>query len=541
MITTEARYADTDPVTEPRGRARVRWHDLLASIDGPATAAGPAGPAGRAGAAGLDAMDLSGDLDVEVVTITHDSRLVTPGACFACIPGARTDGHEYVADAVARGAVALLVERALPVAIPQARVASVRAALGPLSAALFGWPSAAMRTLGVTGTNGKTTTTSLLESIARRAGERVGVIGTVGARISRAGGAEENVATQHTTPEASELQALLARMRDAGVTTVAMEVSSHALDQHRVDGTNFTAVCFTNLSHDHLDYHGSTDSYFAAKARLFDPARAAAAAINIDDPYGGALVARVCAGGLEPWTYAIDSPSADISARTPTFAADGTRFVLVDRRDGAEARADVHLSLVGDFNLANALAAATTARAAGFDLATVAAGLSEPLVVPGRFERVDAGQPFPVLVDYAHTPDALARVLAAARPLADPSGRVICVFGCGGDRDVAKRPLMGRAVAAGADVAVLTSDNPRSEDPQAIADAVLAGFAGAAVRVELDRRAAIAGALADAVAGDVVVIAGKGHETGQTFAHGRTVPFDDRTVAREELGALGWT
>ena len=523
-IGTPARYPFTfNPVTEPRGRARVRWHDLLA---------------------GLDGVELTGDPDVEIDAITHDSRLVTPGACFACIPGAVTDGHEHAREAIAAGAVALLVERPLPFTVAQARVPSVRAALGPAAAALYGWPSAAMRTLGVTGTNGKTTTTYLLEAIARRAGDRVGVIGTVGARLTSAGGtaaggAGETLATRHTTPEANELQELLARMRDAGVETVAMEVSSHALDQHRVDGTRFAAVCFTNLSHDHLDYHGSLDAYFDAKARLFDSARATAAAVNIDDARGDALVERARVTGLDAWTYAVDSPTADVTALVPEYRADGTRFTLVDRRGSG--RAEVHLGLVGAFNLANALAAAATGRAAGFDFDTVAAGLGEPLVVPGRFERVDAGQPFPVLVDYAHTPDALSRVLAAARPLTRAGGRVICVFGCGGDRDAAKRPLMGRAVAAAADVAVLTSDNPRSEDPQSIADAVLPGLADgrAAVTVELDRRAAIAGALAEARAGDVVVLAGKGHETGQTTA-GRTVPFDDRTVAQEELGALGW-
>ncbi len=391
-----------------------------------------------------------------------------------------------------------------------------------------------MRTLGVTGTNGKTTTTYLLEAIARRAGDRVGVIGTVGARI-----AGEPVESRLTTPEADDLQVLLARMRDAGVATVAMEVSSHALDQHRVDGTRFAAVCFTNLSHEHLDYHGSLDAYFEAKARLFDPTFTAAAVVNVDDPRGDTLAARARSAGLDVWTASTESSTADLIAHAPAYRADGTSFTLVDRHTAA--RAEVHLSLVGSFNLANAVGAAATARAAGFSFDAVAAGLGEPLVVPGRFEPVDAGQPFPVLVDYAHTPDALTRVLAAARPLTGEGGRVICVFGCGGDRDRAKRPLMGRAVAAGADVAVLTSDNPRSEDPGAIADAVLPGLAGgpAAVTVELDRRAAVAVALATARAGDVVVLAGKGHETGQT-AGARTVPFDDRAVARDELGALGW-
>jgi UDP-N-acetylmuramoyl-L-alanyl-D-glutamate--2,6-diaminopimelate ligase len=499
----------------------VRWHDLLAGLD-------------RAGYR----VGHAGDPGVEIAAITHDSRRATPGSCFACIPGAVTDGHDHAPEAVARGAVALLVERPLPIRVAQAEVPNVRAVLGPLAATLFDHPSAAMRVLGVTGTNGKTTTTYLLEAIARRAGERVGVVGTVGARV--AGEAVDgSLAGAHTTPEASDLQELLARMRDARTSTVAMEVSSHALQQHRVDGVQFAAVCFTNLSREHLDYHGSLDAYFEAKAMLFTRARTPAAAINVDDARGVELAARAERDGLDVWSYAVDDPTAHVGVAAVTFATTATRATLVDRRGGADAVVD--LPLVGPFNLANALAAATTARAAGFGLDAVAAGLGEPVVVPGRFERVDAGQPFAVLVDYAHTPDALGRVLTAARPLAAGAGRVVCVFGCGGDRDPGKRPLMGAAVAAGADVAVLTSDNPRSEDPQRIADAVLPGLAAApTLRVELDRRAAIAGALAEAAPGDVVVIAGKGHETGQT-AQGRTVPFDDRVVAREELGALGWS
>ena len=262
--------------------------------------------------------------------------------------------------------------------------------------------------------------------------------------------------------------------------------------------------------------------------------------MNVDDPRGRELATRVRADGLDLWTFAVDDDQADVVAHRVTYGVDRTRFELADQRSGASAR--VELALVGPFNLANALAAAATARAGGFGLHDVAAGLSAPLVVPGRFERVDAGQPFTVLVDYAHTPDALARVVAAARSLTAPAGELVCVFGCGGDRDPAKRPLMGAVVASGADVAVLTSDNPRSEDPQAIADAVLVGLASgpATVTVELDRRAAIAGALARARAGDVVLIAGKGHETGQTSA-GRTIPFDDRAVARQGLGELGWS
>jgi UDP-N-acetylmuramoyl-L-alanyl-D-glutamate--2,6-diaminopimelate ligase len=399
-----------------------------------------------------------------------------------------------------------------------------------------------MRVLGVTGTNGKTTTTYLLEAIARRAGERVGVVGTVGARVAGEV-VDPTPAGGRTTPEADDLQALLAHMRDARAAMVAMEVSSHALHQHRVDGVHFAAVCFTNLSREHLDYHGSLDAYFEAKAMLFSRARTGKAAINVDDPRGVELVRRAARQELDVWTYALDDTGADLGATGVAFGSTGTQATIIDRRGGAEAR--VVLPLVGSFNLANALAAAATARAAGYGFDAVAAGLGDPVVVPGRFERVDAGQPFAVLVDYAHTPDALGRLLAAARPLAARGGRVLCVFGCGGDRDPGKRPLMGAAVAAGADVAVVTSDNPRSEDPQAIADAVLAGLLPGlrdpgAVSVELDRRAAIAGALAGARPGDVVVIAGKGHETGQTIGD-HTAPFDDRVVTREALGALGWS
>jgi UDP-N-acetylmuramoyl-L-alanyl-D-glutamate--2,6-diaminopimelate ligase len=519
---TGARYPSvSNPVTDPRGRPRVRWHDLLAGLD-------------RA----RYQLVRAGDPDVEIVAITHDSRRVVPGACFACIPGAVTDGHDHAPEAVERGAVALLVERPLPLAVAQVQVASVRAVLGPVAATLYGRPSEAMRVLGVTGTNGKTTTTYLLEAIARhdpaRRGERVGVVGTVGARV---GG--ERIETAHTTPEASDLQALLARMRDSGVGTVAMEVSSHALHQHRVDGVRFAAACFTNLSREHLDYHGTLDDYFEAKAMLFTRERTPAAAINVDDPRGAELVIRARAEHLDVWTCAVDDPTADIGAVAVTLGRRATQATVVDRREGS--RATLELPLVGSFNVANALAAAATARAAGFAFDALVAGLSEPIVVPGRLERVDAGQPFAVLVDYAHTPDALARVLAASRPLAGAGRKVVCVFGCGGDRDPGKRPVMGQAVAEAADVAVVTSDNPRSEDPATIADAVVSGMdGGAAVRIELDRRAAIAGALADAQPGDVVVVAGKGHETGQT-AQGRTVPFDDRVVVREELEALGWS
>jgi UDP-N-acetylmuramoyl-L-alanyl-D-glutamate--2,6-diaminopimelate ligase len=362
------------------------------------------------------------------------------------------------------------------------------------------------------------------------------VIGTVETRY-----AHRIEALRHTTPEASELQALLARMRDAGVETVAMEVSSHALDQHRVDGTRFAGVCFTNLSQDHLDYHGTFEAYVTAKRRLFTSTFSDRAAVNVATPIGRTIADAAVAGGLRVMTFAIggpdagnDLPSADLRAEAVALAARGTRFLLHERRTGREL--SVALSLPGRFNVENALAAAATALLAGDDLDTVVAGLSTPLVVPGRMERVDNDRGLEVLVDYAHTPEALEQALEAARSIAAPDGRVIVVFGCGGDRDREKRPKMGAATRA-ADLAVLTSDNPRSEDAAAIAADVVAGVPDRRLIVQLDRRAAIRDALAVARPGDVVLIAGKGHEQGQISA-GVTVPFDDRTVAREELEAL---
>jgi UDP-N-acetylmuramoyl-L-alanyl-D-glutamate--2,6-diaminopimelate ligase len=480
---------------------------------------------------GIEVLELRGDPQVEVRGLTHDSRDTRPGDCFACIVGATTDGHDHAKQAVAAGAVALLVERHLDLGPPEARVESVRAALGPAAARMHDVPSAALDCLGITGTNGKTTVTYLLEAIATAGGQRVGVVGTTGARID---GAPVEVA--RTTPEATELQALLARMRDAGVQVVAMEVSSHALAQHRVDGTRFAVACFTNLSHDHLDYHGSVEEYFDAKASLFDPSRAEIAVTNIDDPYGAEIARRSRALGLPVVTYGIDARDADVTAQA--IATDGsvTEFTLVDRRSGDEA--SIELAMVGRFNVENALAAAGTA---GLPWRAVVDGLRTAVVVPGRLEHVDAGQPFSVLVDYAHTPAALATALQAAREVAG-SNRVIVVFGCGGDRDRAKRPLMGQAAASGADEIVLTNDNPRSEDPERIADEVLQGLQGLEqpLLVELDRRRAIRAALTHATSGDVVLVAGKGHERGQTTA-GETVAFDDRLVVREELGALSWS
>jgi UDP-N-acetylmuramoyl-L-alanyl-D-glutamate--2,6-diaminopimelate ligase len=480
----------------------------------------------------VDVLELRGDPRTEIASVTHDSRAVGPDDLFCCVVGSTTDGHDHAPAAVAAGAAALLVERPLGLPVAEVRVASVRAAMGPVAAAAWGQPSSKLAVLGVTGTNGKTTTTYLLENIARAAGIRPGVIGTIGTRI---GG--EAVPGERTTPESTELQALLARMVEAGVGLAAIEVSSHALVMHRVDGTRFAAACFTNLSHDHLDYHADLEDYFEAKARLFDAAFTDAAAANLDDPRGAEIARRAEAAGLAVLGFGVATEHAPVRPEALHSGPDGHAFRLVSPYGSAP----VASPLVGAFNLSNALAAAATALAAGLDVESVGAGLSAPLVVPGRMERVDAGQPFPVLVDYAHTPDGLDKVLRAARPLVGDGGRLVVVFGAGGDRDRAKRPEMGRAAAGLADVVVVTSDNPRSEDPMAIIGEVLAGIpAATGPLVIADRREAIAAALAGRRAGDVVVVAGKGHEQGQS-AGGVTVPFDDRVVAREQLAGLGWS
>ena len=486
--------------------------------------------------AGVGAFEARGDDGVEISTVVHDSRAVQPGSLYCCVPGATADGHDFAAPAVEAGAAALLVERWLPAPgaeVPQVRVPRVRDVMGRIAAEVHGRPSDAVAVLGVTGTNGKTTTTYLLESIGRAAGIVPGVIGTIETRID---GARLDVPL--TTPEGPELQALLARMRDQGVGLVAMEVSSHALDLGRVEGTHFAAAAFLNLSHDHLDFHGTMDAYFEAKARLFEAGRVSAAAVNVADPYGEALASRCEAAALPTLTYSIapDRGPADLTARQVHLAAEGTSFVLDAPRFGPPT--DVSTALLGSFNVANVLAAITTALAAGIELEAAVAGVRYPVRVPGRFERVDRGQAFTVIVDYAHTPDAITHALGAAREIAE-GGRVLVVFGCGGDRDRAKRPLMGAAAAAGADRLYVTSDNPRSESPESIIVEVLSGVpAGVTPVVEADRATAIAAAVGDARAGDVVVVAGKGHETGQVIGE-TVIPFDDVQVAADALEQLG--
>ncbi|MEI6570181.1 MAG: UDP-N-acetylmuramoyl-L-alanyl-D-glutamate--2,6-diaminopimelate ligase [Actinomycetes bacterium] len=468
-----------------------------------------------------------GPLNLEVRSIVDDSRRVTPGALFAAIPGSSVDGHDHAAEAVRRGAVALLVERELNSAATQIQVGSVRRSVGPVASVFEGRPSASMNLLGVTGTNGKTTVSYLLESIATAAGKSAGVIGTLGARIDG-----DELPVGFTTPEAADLQRLLGTMRDRGVETVALEVSSHALAQSRVDGTRFKVACFTNLTHDHIDFHGSMAEYFSAKARLFTRAFTNRAVINLDDPVGLDLETRATGAGVSVLTYGLGSNS-DVTATDIEVGATGTDFTVVGRASGGESR--VHINLLGRLNVSNALAALTTAFSADIPLESALEGLANLRRVPGRLERVDAGQQFAVLVDFAHTPDALATVLRDARALAR-GGRVIVVFGCGGDRDSLKRPLMGAAAGAHADIAIITSDNSRSENPQAIADAVELGIRSslASYQIDLDRRRAIGVALELAGPDDVVVIAGKGHETSQT-SMGVTHEFNDVEVAEEIL------
>jgi UDP-N-acetylmuramoyl-L-alanyl-D-glutamate--2,6-diaminopimelate ligase len=464
--------------------------------------------------------ELRGDASVAVSDVAVVSQDARPGTMFACVPGSHADGHTFAADAVRRGATALLVERWLELRVAQARVASVRTAIGPIAAELFGRPSERMTMVGVTGTNGKTTTTYLLDSIFRAAEMRPGVIGTTGVLVDGAA-----APFPRTTPEAPDLQRLLAAMLAAGVDAVAMEVSSHGLDQHRVDGTRYACAVFTNLSLDHLDYHRSMESYLAAKARLFTPTMSEIGVVNADSPEGRGIAAP----DLPTITYGVRR-DADVRATDIVTGPRGVRFRVGD--------VDIASRLRGRFNVENCLAAFAAARAIGVDGRTAAEGIAALRGVPGRLETIENGLGFLVVVDYAHTPEGIRNVLRAARPLGD--GRIIIVFGCGGDRDPAKRPLMGEAATSLADLTILTSDNPRGEDPLAIIAEIEPGAraGGEPYEIEPDRRAAIERAIGLARPGDVVVIAGKGHETSQEFAD-RTIPFDDREVASAALRASG--
>lgn len=456
---------------------------------------------------------LHGDPHTVVTDAFHDDRHPRAGGLFCCVQGARVDGHDRAPAAVAAGAVALLCRRPVVADVPALVVADVRAAMGPVAAFVHGNPSRSLRCVGITGTNGKTTTAALTGGILTAAGASCEVIGTL--------------TQERTTPEATDLQRDLAAALARGRDHVVMEVSSHALDQHRVDGIHFDVAVFTNLSRDHLDYHDTMEAYFRAKARLFEPTEADRGVVNLDDAHG-----RLIADSAQIPVHGFSERDAE-----PVTALAPLRFQWAGE--------PVALQLSGRFNVSNALAAATTARELGVDDEHIRRGLAAVPVVPGRFESIDAGQPFTVIVDYAHTPDGLDGALAAARDIAG-TARVLVAFGAGGDRDRDKRPAMGAAAARGADVIVLTTDNPRSEDPARIAAAIGHGIDVAedsrsgTVETIPDRAEAITRILGLAREGDVVVIAGKGHETTQTIGE-EVFAFDDRDAARGALAAAGWT
>jgi UDP-N-acetylmuramoyl-L-alanyl-D-glutamate--2,6-diaminopimelate ligase len=459
-----------------------------------------------------------GDGAVEVRELAYDNRKVTPGTLFFCVPGERSDGHEFAAAAVEAGAAALVVERELRVGVAQVVVPDARAAMAPLAARFYGDPTGELKVVGITGTNGKTTTAFLLREILESAAVQCGLLGTVKQVV---GGIEEEV--ERTTPEAIDLQATFRRMLDQGDRACVMEVSSHALVLHRCDAIDFDVALFTNLTQDHLDFHADMEDYFRSKRLLFEMGPGTVI-VNVDDPYG-----RRLADEFECVTFSAAGGEADLVASDVGLAPLGAEFSV--------GGVSVRTRLPGDFNVANTLGAFAAAIALGVASEAAAAGLAAAAPPPGRFEPIDEGQPFSVLVDYAHTPDSLENVLRAAREMT--AGRLLTVFGAGGDRDRDKRPKMGRAGAENADLVIVTSDNPRSEDPRAIVAEVKAGAGGGnGVEAEVDRRAAIALALSRAEPGDTVVIAGKGHEQGQEFEAGRKIPFDDRDVAREELRRL---
>ncbi|HEX3268054.1 MAG TPA: UDP-N-acetylmuramoyl-L-alanyl-D-glutamate--2,6-diaminopimelate ligase [Gaiellaceae bacterium] len=469
--------------------------------------------------AALAPVDVVGRAPVEIAALAYDARSATAGSLFFCVPGTRVDGHEFAAEAVANGAVALVVQRQLGVDVPQIVVADSRRAMGAVADEFFERPTEELEVAGVTGTNGKTTTAFLLYSILAAAGRRPGLLGTIESRV----GGERRGALR-TTPEAIDLQRSFREMLDGGDRSCAMEATSHGSELGRLDHVHFSALVFTNLTQDHLDFHGTIERYFGAKRRLFTETHAPAA-VNLGDAHGRQL-AEELEGRQRLLTFGF-AEGAELKPEGLDVGPRGARFTA--------AGIELETRLRGRFNVENVLGAVAAARLLGIPDEAIAHGVKELRGVPGRFEAVDEGQPFAVLVDYAHTPDSLENVLRTARDLAQ--NRLICVFGCGGDRDRGKRPLMGKIASELADLAIVTSDNPRSEEPEAIIGEIVAG-AEADVEVEPDRREAIARAIEIAREGDVVVIAGKGHEQGQQFADS-TVPFDDRDVAREALRRLG--
>jgi UDP-N-acetylmuramoyl-L-alanyl-D-glutamate--2,6-diaminopimelate ligase len=463
---------------------------------------------------------VTGGRPVEIGDLAHDTRRVSGGTLFFCVRGTHVDGHELAWEAIERGAAALVVERELDVSVPQLVVANSRASMAVAADAFFGEPTKELEVVGVTGTNGKTTTAFLLRSMLGAAGHQAGLVGTVEWVV----GGERRPAP-YTTPEAIDLQQLFREMLDAGDRSVALEASSHGAALRRLDRVRFDALVFTNLTQDHLDLHGTMEEYYLAKRSLFAGPQPPPAAVNVDGEWGARLAEYLEAAHRAPLVTFGLTERAEIRAEDVELTPRGSRF--------RAAGLDFEIPLPGIFNVENALGAVAAGLLLDLDEQAVVAGIARVEAVPGRFEVVDEGQPFAVVVDYAHTPDSLDTVLRAARGLGD--GRLIVVFGAGGDRDRGKRPLMGRVAAELSDLAIVTSDNPRSEEPLAIIEDVLQGT-GTDVEIDPDRRSAIARAVGLAEPGDVVVIAGKGHEQGQEV--GDVVhPFDDREVARGTLTA----
>jgi UDP-N-acetylmuramoyl-L-alanyl-D-glutamate--2,6-diaminopimelate ligase len=456
--------------------------------------------------------------DLEITGLSADSRTVQPGYLFIALRGENVDGHKFVPNAIAAGAAAILADRTMANVhdVPLVLVSDTRIALSRIAASFYGEPSRSLRIAGITGTNGKTTTTHLVRAILDGCGLRCGYVGTLGASYR-----EWTRELENTTPLPIELHETLARMKELGAQAVAMEVSSHALALHRVDDIKFEIGAFTNLTRDHLDFHKTTEAYASAKHRLFEMCEHAV--LDVDDEHGCAWAAELEDEDKPLTTYAIDSPDADLHARDIVLRPDGSSFVL----SGVK----VEVPMPGRFNVQNALCALAIAHAMGCDLAKAAAALKTAPPVPGRMERY-AQDDITAIVDYAHTPDALANVLRAARETLAVGGKLICVFGCGGDRDKGKRPEMGAVARALADEVIITNDNPRSEHPMAIAQAIVSGAPDA--HIELNRRSAIRYAIGRAHAGDVVVVAGKGHETYQIIGDTRG-HFDDRDEVRTAL------
>ena len=479
----------------------------------------------------VDTRLIRGPVDVEITAICYDSRQAKAGSLFVALRGEHADGHQYVNQAIARGAVAVMVEQPLQdttAAVTCVEVADTRATLALVAAFFHHQPSHKLKVAGITGTNGKTTTSYLLKHICERAVLRCGLIGTVRYEIG-----DEIVPSKHTTPEASDLQGLLARMRDAGCKAAVMEVSSHALAQSRVSAVEFDAAVFTNLTQDHLDFHGNLERYFEAKARLFtrllpsQTKKRGVAIVNIDDRYGAELCARL-AKETRVITYGVGN-RADFRASNFKTELAGTSYQL----DAQERSFLVRFPLIGKFNIYNSLAALAAATAFGIPLRAAILALATTSPVPGRLQLVPGKRNYQVYVDYAHTDDALHNVLRTLREL-NPH-RLIVVFGCGGDRDRSKRPLMGRVAEQWSDYAIITSDNPRSESPEAIIREIEQSFKGKNYEVIVDRAEAIKRAVALAEARDIILIAGKGHETYQQFAD-KTIDFDDAQVARAAIG-----